>query len=93
MPFCLIPCRLLALAAMGRPRGALRAQNGWPGARFARTDACSGALRAQVVSATPAPGGVAVSQSFLPVGLVVAGAHLLLYGVAAPLGWAAGPSS
>jgi hypothetical protein len=28
MPFCLITCRLLALAAMGRPRGALRAQSG-----------------------------------------------------------------
>jgi hypothetical protein len=49
MPFCLIPCRLLALAAMGRPRGTLRAQKRkWlSGARFARTDACSGALRAQ----------------------------------------------
>jgi hypothetical protein len=47
MPFCLIPCRLLALATMSRPRGALRAQKRLLGARFARTDACSGALRAQ----------------------------------------------
>jgi hypothetical protein len=35
-----------ALAAMGRPRGASRAETA-VGARFARTDACSGALRAQ----------------------------------------------
>jgi hypothetical protein len=51
MPFSVllvISCRLLALAAMGRPRGAaFRAQKRLWGARFARTDACSGGLRAQ----------------------------------------------
>jgi hypothetical protein len=39
MLFCLIPCRLLALAAMGRPWGELRAQPGCRG-RASRTAPC-----------------------------------------------------
>jgi hypothetical protein len=63
MPFCLIPCRLLALAAIGRPQGALRAQTAVWGALRAHGRLFGRASRAGV-SATP----VAVSQSFLPVG-------------------------
>jgi hypothetical protein len=48
MPFCLIPCRLLALvAAMGRPRGALRAQTGCRGRASRARPPARGTLRAQ----------------------------------------------